>query len=275
MPVPRVRTVGLAAALTAGLLALAACSSTPHPPLPTDSVASSRPPSPAVSSTAASMAAPAPAVASSTPASSASSTPASTRASGPASVIRSTATTHVAAPAPKPVHTPVVTAPKPTPAPAPAAVGSVTAIGDSVMVDAQPSLQAAIVGIDVDAAVSRQVQSGISDVAARASSGRLGHTVVFALGTNGTFSAGAFAQLVSLSAGRHLVVVTSHCPYCSWTPTNNAMVRSHCTAATHCTVADWDALADHNGGWFSGDGVHMGIGGTGAKAYAQLVRSAL
>lgn len=153
--------------------------------------------------------------------------------------------------------------------------GGVTAIGDSVMIDAASSLKADIPGIAVDAAVSRQVGDGLALVESLRRSGRLGRTVVFHLGTNGQFPSSQLDQLVQLTAGRHLIVLTSHCPYCGWTPGNNAMIRSSCVAARHCTVADWARLADANPSWFTGDGVHMPIGGPGAQAYAGLVARTL
>ncbi len=143
------------------------------------------------------------------------------------------------------------------------------------MIDAAPSLTATIPGIVVDATVSRQVTSGLAEVQTLAAQGRLGHVVVFALGTNGTFSLAAFQQLDALTSGHQLMVLTSHCPYCHWIASNNAMVHANCTAANHCTVADWDALADRNPSWFGGDGVHMPIGGVGARGYANLVASLL
>jgi hypothetical protein len=145
----------------------------------------------------------------------------------------------------------------------------VTAIGDSVTLDAAPNLRAH--GITVDAAVSQQVPSGISEIRRLAHDGRLGHTVVFALGTNGTFDKTEFHQVIHAVHGRHLVVVTAHCPYCSWTASNNAMIHHHCTRSVHCTIADWDTTADHHPNWFTGDGVHMPIGGTGARHYATLI----
>jgi hypothetical protein len=151
----------------------------------------------------------------------------------------------------------------------------VTAIGDSVMIDAAPSLERALPGIKVDADVSRQVGSGLAEIYHLRKAGNLGSTVVFALGTNGTFSSDSFSGLLRQTKGRTLVVVTGHCPHCSWTPTNNAMIHARCTVESHCVVADWDALADEHPSWFSGDGVHMAIGGTGADAYAQMVASAL
>lgn len=155
--------------------------------------------------------------------------------------------------------------------------GGVTAIGDSVLVDATPSLQSTIPGIYVDAAVSRQVSDGLSLLQSMRASGRLGGSVVFALGTNGTFSSDAFDELVQLTSGRHLVVVTAHCGHCSWVIPDNSMLRSRCTAAAHCTLADWYKLAEANPNWFADapDGVHMPQGGAGAQAYARLVAAAL
>jgi hypothetical protein len=153
--------------------------------------------------------------------------------------------------------------------------GGVDAIGDSVMIDAAPSLEVLIPGISVDASVSRQVSAGISLLVSLAASGRLRGSIVWHLGTNGTFSADALDRLLQIAAGRHVVMLTDHCGYCSWTPGNNAVIFAGCTAARNCTVADWNALADANWRWFGSDGVHMPIGGGGAQAYAQLVVSDL
>jgi hypothetical protein len=157
----------------------------------------------------------------------------------------------------------------------PAGAGGVDAIGDSVMLDAAPSMQALIPGIHIDASVSRQVGDGLSILAARVASGQLRGNLIWHLGTNGTFSAAALDQVLQLAGGRHVVMLTDHCGYCSWTPGNNAVIHAGCTAARNCTVADWDALADANPQWFGGDGVHMPIGGAGAQAYARLVLASL
>jgi hypothetical protein len=145
------------------------------------------------------------------------------------------------------------------------------------MIDATPNLQVVIPGIVVNAAVSRYADEGVALVAQLRSTGQLGRSVVFALSTNGTFTSSTFAQLAQITQGRHLVMVTAHCGHCSWVLPNNAMIRTNCTAATHCTVADWYALAQANPGWFADapDGVHMPIGGAGGQAYAVLVRQAL
>ncbi len=140
------------------------------------------------------------------------------------------------------------------------------------MIDAAPSLRSAIPGIDVDAAVSRQAVEGVGVLR---SSSRLGRTIVFHLGTNGTFSADELSQVLDIAAGRRVVVLTSYCSHCGWIASNNAMIKANCTGARHCVVADWAALAGAHPAWFGSDGVHMAIGGAGAQAYARLVASRL
>jgi hypothetical protein len=72
-----------------------------------------------------------------------------------------------------------------------------------------------------------------------------------------------------------VVVLTNHCAYCTWVPSNNDLMATSCTAKRACTVADWEALANVHPEWFSRDGVHMPIGGTGGKAFAELIARSL
>jgi hypothetical protein len=154
-------------------------------------------------------------------------------------------------------------------------VGGVTAMGDSVMVDAAPALQALIPGISVDAAVDRSPPAGIALLQGLAASGQLPGSIVWHLGTNGTLTAEEIQQVLQIAAGRRVVMLTDHCGYCPWAVPNNTTLAANCTGAQNCIVADWNALATKNPGWFGTDGVHMGIGGAGAQAYARLVASDL
>lgn len=153
--------------------------------------------------------------------------------------------------------------------------GDVTAVGDSIMVDGMPNLRALLPGIAIDAVAGRQVVAGLAVLQNLASLGGLRPSLVVELGTNGTFSAAQFDRILSLSGGRHLVVLTNHCPYCAWVPSNNELLAASCTPDHNCTVADWEALADAHPEWFARDGVHMPIGGVGAQAFAELISSAL
>jgi hypothetical protein len=151
----------------------------------------------------------------------------------------------------------------------------VTAIGDSVMIDATPALRAAIPTITVDAEESRSALPGPDLLAGFAAQGRLGAAIVVGLGSNGGMSTRVVDAVLQVAAGRRVVMVTSHCPYCSWTPRGNAVIRATCVETRGCFVADWDAAAQAHPEWFATDGVHMSSGGAGARAYAQLVRAQL
>ena len=70
-------------------------------------------------------------------------------------------------------------------------------------------------------------------------------------------------------------MVTNYCPYCSWVPANNELIRTGCRQVPDCTVAEWEELAATNPGWFYADGVHMPIGGPGGQAYADLIAQML
>lgn len=147
------------------------------------------------------------------------------------------------------------------------------AVGDSVMIDAASSLRHAMRSITVNAVESRQVTTGVSIVRHKKRHHRLNHRIIFGLGTNGTFTAHELRQLIRLTRGHKLIVITGHCSYCSWTRTNNRMINRVCTPARHCWIAPFGAVARHHPGWFW-DGVHMSPGGPGAREYARLVKDA-
>ncbi len=162
------------------------------------------------------------------------------------------------------------------PAPGPGFIaGHVTAIGDSVMLDAAPDLEADIPGIDVEAAVSRQWYEGILLAQQLKAEGRLGAIVVIDLGTNGPVSPQQFTAMMDVLAGASRVVfVTVHLPsYYSWSQSVNTTLREGVPRYPRDRLADFNKLADKNPQWFYGDGVHMPIGGTGARAMALLIKS--
>jgi lysophospholipase L1-like esterase len=143
------------------------------------------------------------------------------------------------------------------------------------MLDAQPALEADIKGIDVEAAVSRQWDTGIALAQQLKSEGRLGAIVVIDLGTNGPVSLQQFADLMSvLSGASRVVFVTVHLPSSySWATSVNATLEQGVARYPRARLADFNKLANQNPQWFYSDGVHMPIGGTGALAMAGVVKS--
>jgi|GEM_PF-927033 len=168
--------------------------------------------------------------------------------------------------------------PSPVGLPAPGngfVAGHLTAIGDSVMLDAQPALEADIPGIDVEAAVSRQWDDGIGLAQQLRSEDRLGAIVVIDLGTNGPVSLQQFTDMMNvLSGASRVVFVTVHLPSdYTWANSVNSTLEQGVPHYPRDRLADFNKLADENPQWFYSDGVHMPIGGAGAQAMAGLVKS--
>ena len=155
--------------------------------------------------------------------------------------------------------------------------GHVTAIGDSVMVDVQPDLDSDIPNIDVNAAVSRQWDTGVALAQQLRASNSLGATVIVDLGTNGPVDMGQFQAMMSALSGAILVVfVTVHLPPSySWSQSVNATLEAGVKMYSDTRIADFNALADMNPQWFGSDGVHMPIGGSGAQAMASLITTTI
>jgi hypothetical protein len=152
-------------------------------------------------------------------------------------------------------------------------VGAVTAIGDSVMLDAQGSLEEDIPGIDVSAAVSRQWSEGEEILSSMKSEGELGAVVVVGLGTNGSISTADFDQMMTILAGASRVVfVTVHVDQ-PWQDQVNAVLTAGVAAYPNTVLADWAGLAAAHPEWFGSDGTHLPIGGAGAQALAALIAS--
>jgi len=152
--------------------------------------------------------------------------------------------------------------------------GHVTALGDSVMIDAEPGLQRDIPGIDVEATVGFQFYQGIQLLQTLRAEHRLGAIIVIGLGTNGPFSDAQFDQLMAACAGASRVVfITVHVDQPWQDQVNAALAAGVARYPKLAVLADWAALAALHPDWFYSDGTHLPIGGVGAQALAALVTS--
>jgi len=153
--------------------------------------------------------------------------------------------------------------------------GQVTAVGDSVMLDYQDPLKAAIPGIEVDAAVSRQWADGEAILQTMKARGQLGGLVIVGLGTNGPITDADFDHMMGILGGASRVVFVNVHVDRPWQDPNNAVLASGAARYPHVVVADWATLAAKNPLWFGGDGVHLAIDGPGAVALAGLISTTL
>jgi peptidoglycan/LPS O-acetylase OafA/YrhL len=151
--------------------------------------------------------------------------------------------------------------------------GGVSAIGDSVMVGAAAWLAGTFAGIDVDAAVGRQLSDAVAILKQRAESGELAGTVVLHLGNNGTFSSVQFDQIMAIvGPERRVFFLTLHVPR-AWEGTNNATIADGVGRYPNAALIDWAGTVAGHGELFAADGVH--VNGSGARLYADLVAAAI
>lgn len=175
---------------------------------------------------------------------------------------------------PSPTSTTTTAVPLPTAGPGFVA-GHVTAIGDSVMLDYQDSLESDIPGISVDAAVSRQWVDGETILQQLKAAGELGAEVVVALSTNGPITSADFGAMMSILNGASRVVFVNIHVNQPWQDPNNAVLAAGAAHYPNVHIADWASLAAQNPQWFGPDGTHLAIDGPGADALASLVASTL
>jgi hypothetical protein len=122
----------------------------------------------------------------------------------------------------------------------------VTAVGDLVMQAATPELQAALPGIYVDAAVSRQMAAGLAEVRMIAAAGGLRRVVLVGLGTNGTVTASQINQLRAvLGPDRWLVLVNTYAAR-PWEQEVNAAIARAARRDPRVLLVDWySAIENH------------------------------
>ncbi len=145
--------------------------------------------------------------------------------------------------------------------------GPVTAVGDSILIDMQPNLEADIPGIAVDGLVSRQFETGIGVVQADRAAGTLGSVLVVELGTNGTVTSGDIDAMMQAAAGAKRVVFVNVDVPRSWEQSDNATLAAGVARYPGVAVlADWFSLSSPHPEWFTADQVHLQPAGAAALA---------
>jgi len=153
-----------------------------------------------------------------------------------------------------------------------AALGRITAIGDSVMLGAAKNLKQ-LGNVYIDAAVNRQVSQAITILRSYHSAGRLGPVVIIHIGTNGTFTARQFDQIMSiLSDEKYVLFVNLKVPR-SWEWPNNKVIMDGVAHYPNTKMVDWRAASVDRPELFWGDGIHMRP--QGAQVYTNLIGNVL
>ncbi len=152
--------------------------------------------------------------------------------------------------------------------PLPAGQG-VTAIGDSIMVDAAPYLQSSLPGIVIDAQVGEQLYQVQEAVPQLKAEGVIGSRVILELGTNGPFTPAQLTTLLdSFGPLQRIVLINTHVPR-PWQQAVNDSITAVAQTYPNTVVLDWNTAGADNPQYFSPDGVHLDP--EGAKSYASLI----
>jgi peptidoglycan/LPS O-acetylase OafA/YrhL len=139
----------------------------------------------------------------------------------------------------------------------PTLTAKVTAIGDSVLLGAQPLLEHQVDGIVVDASVGRQFSEVLSTAKSYRDGGKLGDEVIVQTGNNGPISAGQFDQLMEVFKGVRRVVVVNVKVDRAWQDPNNDVISSGVPHWSNAVLVDWHALASGHPEAFYDDGLHL------------------
>ena len=152
--------------------------------------------------------------------------------------------------------------------------GSVSAIGDSVMLGAVGGLQKDIRGLRVvDAEVGLQVYAAIDILKSRRASGQLGDVEIVHLGNNGTFTKGQFDQIMRVLSGVDRVVFVNAKVPRPWEDPNNEVIAEGVKRHPKAVLVDWHSVSSDRPELFYRDGYHLRP--KGQRIYADLVSSYL
>ena len=154
-------------------------------------------------------------------------------------------------------------------APSATATVRVTAVGDSVMLGAAQQLAADVPGIDLDAAVGRQVTEVIALLREREASGLLGDVLLLHIGNNGEFTDEQFDRIVDLAGPRRRVVFLTVKVTREWEEANNAVIARGAERHPRAVVVDWRTAVLERPDVLWTDDTHLRP--EGARLYATLL----
>jgi len=155
----------------------------------------------------------------------------------------------------------------------PPAGQGVTAIGDSILVDAAPYLQALLPGITFDAQVGQQLYQVQSAVPQLKAEGAVGNRLILELGTNGPYTVSELQALLdSFGPQQKIVLVNTAVPR-PWQQQVNQTIATVAQTYPNTVVVDWSSKSATCGQCLYPDGVHLDPAG--AKYYALLLAQAV
>lgn len=148
--------------------------------------------------------------------------------------------------------------------------GTLSAIGDSVMLGARSTIYDVIPGARVDAAVSRFPGAFIGRIKKLRAKDKLADTVVLHPATNGVLPEDMMREMLELLSDYTRVVVVNVAVPRPWEGPNNDVIDTVVKDYPNTVIADWNKVSEGHPEYFVSDGVHLTA--PGARAYAKLIK---
>lgn len=168
----------------------------------------------------------------------------------------------------KPVHAAAPGAPVPAEV---RYVGDVIALGDSVLLGAQPVLMRSIRGLSVDAEVGRQAVHLLERVRLLRETRQLTPVVALHFGTNGYVTERQLRQILAeLEDRERVIVINSRVPR-RWMEPNNELIGRVVPEFANVVLADWESVSRDHPEFFVSDGIHLSA--EGQRAFVDAIVS--
>ncbi len=160
--------------------------------------------------------------------------------------------------------------PSPTKAPPNRQPGQgVTAIGDSIMIDATPYLRQQLPGIVITGQVGRQFIQAPQVISQLRQEHLLGHYVIIELGTNGPFTLQQLDQLIISLGNRQVIFVNTRVPRPWQNIVNSTLAQGAQQYPNRVSIVNWYQASAGKTSYFYPDGVHLNP--QGAAFFASLI----
>lgn len=152
----------------------------------------------------------------------------------------------------------------------------VTLIGDSIMQGAAPMIED-VLGTDiyVDAARKRKMEDVPALIETLYNQGHLSHMVVIHLGSNRPFEDDVFDEVMKTLLDHQVervIFINVHRPI-GWEYYINQKIAKDVARWPQAELIDWNALSQHEQGWFIKDQTHLSY--YGSKAYVNAIQQKL
>jgi hypothetical protein len=152
----------------------------------------------------------------------------------------------------------------------------VTLIGDSIMQGAAPMIEDVLgTNIYIDAARKRKMEDVPALIETLYKKGHLSRVVVIHLGSNRPFEDDVFDDAMKTLLSHHVerVIFINVHRHIGWEYYINQKIAKDVARWSQAELIDWNALSQHEQGWFIKDQTHLSY--YGSKAYVNAIQQKL